>query len=282
MLGYIDLAGVRFAGPGAVNRRVTNVIGLPGIGSAGPRVSSYDAPSRHGTVTRSRWMKGAVVTIEGLLHGGSSIATQAEYDALSIPLLDAIDTDALLTWQRPDGVELQAVARLAGPISIEVISGPVWRYQANVSLDDPRGFSQSETIATGGTLATSGGATYPRIYPRTYDPGTGGTVAVVNSGTRPSPPTFTVFGYASAPQILLVGTDKRIALTGVIAPGDFLEINVKERTARLNGSSPSQGLIDSANTTWFDLPRGASTLRLLAGASDSVTRCDVRVRAAYA
>lgn len=287
MLGYLDLAdasgtAVRFHGDGAASRRVTKVQGLPGLGSAGPRSSSYDAPSRHGSVTRSRWLKPAIVTIEGLLNGASSAETQAQYDALAIPLLDAVDTGALLTWQRPDGVELQAVARLEADINVDVLSYKAWRYQAHLRLDDPRGYGQDLLTATGGTLASGGGDMFPDIFPDTFDPATTGTAIVNNTGTRPTPAVFRVYGYATTAQVLLVGTDQRIALTGAVAPGDYLEVDAKERTVKLNGTSPAQGQVDSANTDWFDLPRGASTIRLLAGANDAITRVDVLYRPAYA
>jgi hypothetical protein len=290
MLGYLDLLDVngntvRFAGSGAPNRVVTNVQGLPGLGFAGARDASYDRPSYHGSVTRSRWMKAAIVTIEGYVKGTSAELVQTELDVLSIPLLDCIDTPALLRWQRgTTGIELQASARLTGDeISVSVdAGGKMLRYQAHLRLDDPRGYLQTLTTATGGHLATGGGATMPRTIPVTFDAATGGTVAVNNTGTRPTPPVFKVYGYATSAQIVLVGAGVRIALTGTIAPGDFVQVDVAARTLKLNGTSPAQYLLDTANTTWFELPRGASTIQMLAGANDSVARCDALYRPAYA
>lgn len=289
LLGYLNLVDadgndVPFI---AANRLVTNVQGLPGLGFAGARDATYQRPSYHGNVTRSRWMNAAVVTIEGLVRGATPEAVQGELDALKIPLLDAIDASGLLTWQRGDsgtGLELQASARLTGDaIDVSVDGGGhILRYQAHLRLDDPRGYTQALTTAVGGTIATSGGDKFGDTFPDTFDPATGGTVALNNTGTRPTPPILRIYGYATSPQVLLVGTSDRIALSGTIAAGDFVEIDVAARTLRLNGTSSAQFLIDAANTTWFEIPRGASTLQLLAGSNDAVTRCDALYRPAYA
>jgi phage-related protein len=49
---------------------------------------------------------------------------------------------------------------------------------------------------------------------------------------------FRVYGMAVNPQILLTGTDYRIALTGTISAGDYLEIDVQNRSITVNGTTP--------------------------------------------
>jgi hypothetical protein len=39
--------------------------------------------------------------------------------------------------------------------------------------------------------------------------------------------------------------------------------------------------LDAANTTWFELPKGTSTVQLLAGSFDTSARVSVLYRAAY-
>lgn len=291
MITYLDVqnaAGlpVRFHGDGTPNRLITGAAGLPGVlGFAGPRDSVTNRPSGQGAITRSRWQKAGLVTIEGYVRGATPDAALAQYDVITVPLIDSIDVPALLTWQRGTdgtGVQLQALAQLTDDVNVtEDAAGRVLRYQAHLRLDDPRGYTQALQTAVGGTIATAGGGVIPRIYSRTYDPATGGTVAVNNTGTRPTPPIFHVYGYCTSPQIVLVGAGVRIALTGTVAPGDYIEVDVANRTVKLNGTGSAQGMVDSASTTWFDLPRGTSTLQLLAGANDSIARVDALYRPAY-
>lgn len=291
MITYLDLQdasgnAIRLHGDGEPNRTVTDVQGLPGVtGFSGARDSTYSKPSAHGSITRSRWQKSGLVSIEGVVKSSDRDQLVEMLDEIRIPFLDSLDTPALLTWQRGvtgDGVELQAYARLTGDDVGIAPDGPyVARYQAHLRLDDPRGYGQALITATGGILAGSGGDTFTDVFADTFDPSAGGSASVNNTGTRPTPPVFKVYGYATEPQIVLVGTTKRIVLTGTIAAGDYVEVDVANRTVKLNGTSPAQGMVVSAATTWFELPRGASTIRLLAASNDAVTRVDTLYRPAF-
>lgn len=291
MVTYLDLQDatgtpIRFHGSGAPNRGLTGAQGLPAVfGFAGARDSSYNKPSYHGSVTRSRWQKPALLTLEGFVRGTTPDAAIAELDALKIPLLDALDTGRLLTYQRGTdgtGVQLQAVARLTDDLDVkDEAGGRVLRYQAHLRLDDPRAYTQTLTTAVGAPLGSGGGATLPRTLPVTFLPGANGTVAVTNTGTRPSPPVFRIYGLATSAQIVHVDSGARIVITGTIASGNYLEVDVAARTLKLNGTSPAQGMLDSASTTWFELPRGSSTIRLIAATNDAITRVDVLYRGAY-
>jgi phage-related protein len=92
---------------------------------------------------------------------------------------------------------------------------------------------------------------------------------------------FRVYGMAVNPQILLTGTDYRIALTGTISAGDYLEVDVQNRSITVNGTTPALNFLDAANTTWFELPKGTSTVQMLAGAFDTSAKVSVLYRAAY-
>jgi len=293
VITYFDLldaddTAVRFHGTGAADRKLTGAPGLPGVlGAAGARDATYPRPAYHGAVTRTRWQKPGLVTLEGYVRGDTPDLAIAQYDAIVAPLFDALDTARLAKWQRGTdgtGVELQAYARLASEdIDVkEEAAGRLLRYQAHLRLDDPRGFTQAETTAIGGTLASAGGDTFPDIFPDLFAQGSGASAAVNNTGTRPTPPVFRVYGLCVDPQILLIDHDVRIALTGTVSNGNYLEIDVKERTIRLNGTSPAQGYINSASTTWFELPRGTSTVQLLATSNDTAARCDAIYRSAFA
>jgi hypothetical protein len=280
-------APVTFHGADAPWRALTGAPGLPGVfGFASPRDSTYAAPGRHGAVTRNRYQQAALITLEGFVRGSTPDEAIAQWDALAAALFGALDTPRLLRWQRGTsgtGEELQALVRcIGGPTPKDDGAGRVLRYQVSVRADDPRGYLQHLSTTVGGSLTAGGGATMPRTFPVTFDQGVGGTGAVNNSGTRPTPPVFRVYGLAINPQILLVGTTQRIALTGTVAAGDYLEVDVANRTVKLNGTSPAQGMVDSANTSWFDLPVGTSTIRMLASSNDAAAHVEIDYRSAFA
>lgn len=187
-------------------------------------------------------------------------------------------------YDSPPTLDLQKLVKLASDVDpILSESAPVIRWQAQFRAQDPRAYSQTLQSVTGATMASSpGGLTFPRTFPITFAASAGGTTAVLNNGNRSTPPIFRLYGGCTSPQILLVGTAGKITLTGTIDPGSYLEINVAERTIRLNGTSNALHLLDPANTTWFELPPGPSTIRALAQSFDTTARCDVIFRDAYA
>lgn len=224
------------------------------------------------------------MVIEGQVWSSAGqSAAWSEWGAISAPMLQTLDVaPALLKWTRSDGVALQRLVRLADGLDPPIEGGGAWfEYQAQFFAEDPKALSQTLTTVTGASLSSGGGFTAPFDAPFTADAGAAGTVAVNNLGNRPTSPIFRVYGYAVNPVITLTGSGKAITLDGTIAPGDYVELDVQARTLTLNGTSPVSDLLNSAATRWFELPSGASTIQLTAGAFDASTRCDVLFRSAY-
>lgn len=279
-----DGNAVTFHTPGG-SPKVTGVSGLTGLSAL--RANVTVAPTRHGSIDNTRWTEGAVVVVEGLCYSGGSWSDALDdFRDLTVPMLQTLDDGpALLKWTEEDsGLDLQKTVRLASDVVPVFEPGArLVRYQAQFLAADPRSYSQTETTATGSTFESTGGATMPRTFPVTFIASDSATASVNNTGNRPTPAVFRVYGFATDPQIVLVGdsASRRIAMTGTIGAGDYLELDVQARTVKLNGTSPAQEFIDASETTWFDLPVGTSTIRLLVGSNDTVTRCDVLYRPAY-
>lgn len=264
-------------------RGIERALGFAGIGSL--RDDRRVRPQSHGGIDTTRWEDGRLMVIEGAVWSqlGQDDAW-AEWDAIVSPMLETLDVGpALIKWTRADGVELQRYVRLASEVDPEISEGAAMlRYQAQFYAEDPRAYSQTLQTVTGEEIFATGTSTVPLILPITFAPSGGGTVAVNNAGTRPTPFIGRIYGYAAGSvSLTLVDDGRKIALSGDIAPGDYVEIDTQAKTLKLNGTSPVQDLLDSANTQWFELPKGASTLQLAAGANDTVTRTDVLLRSAY-
>jgi len=278
-----DAAGTAVYLHSTSNRHIYRAVGLTGVQS--PRQNIRVRPTGHGQINGTRWTDGRLITLEGRVTVPSSAAdTFSEFRTLAGAMLETLDTGAaLLKWTEAGGLAFQAAVKLYGEVEPAVEVGPnILAYQVQLLAEDPRAYSQTQSTSTGGTLSVSaGGMTFPRTIPITFAASSGGTAAVNNTGNRPTPPIFRVYGRIVNPQILLVGTTYRIALTGTISAGDYVEIDVASRTVKLNGSSNQLNFLDAANTTWFELPRGTSTIQLLAGDFDTVARCDVIWRSAF-
>lgn len=156
-------------------------------------------------------------------------------------------------------------------------------FQAQFFAEDPRAYTVHQDLISSTALSTaSGGLKFPMKFPFKFTPSGGGTATVTNKGNRPTPPVFRIYGMCVNPAIVNVDSGERITIAGTIANGDFLEIDVANRTAKLNGGTLQNNLIDSVNTTWFELPRGSTNLQLTSGTFDGTARLDTLLRSAYA
>jgi hypothetical protein len=241
--------------------------------------------SAHGFINNTRNTEGRLIILEGRLLGEQSATDMfTEFYAVAGAMLETLDYgEALLKWTIDGGPSMQAMVKLHGELEPPVEVGPnILAYQAQLLAQDPRAYSQTESSSAGDTLSSApGGWTFPRTLPIRFNVSDSGTAAVENDGNRPTPPVFRVYGACVNPQILLVGTDYRISLTGTIAAGDYLEVDVQNRLITVNGVTPALNFLYAANTTWFELPKGVSTVQLLAGSFDTVAHVQVVYRAAY-
>lgn len=265
------------------NRHVYRAAGLLGV--TPPRQVVRVRPSAHGSLNDTRYTEGRLIVLDGRVFSTSSFAAAtSEFRTVAGAALETLDEGAaLLKWSEDGGLALQSLVKLHGELDPPVEVGPnVLAYQAQFFAADPRAYSQTLSTSTGGTLTTSpGGWVAPETPPIVFSISAGGTAAVNNAGNRPTPPVFRVYGQCVNPQILLVGTTSRIALTGTVSAGDYLEVDVAARSITVNGTSSALNFLDAANTTWFELPKGISTIQLLAPTFDTASRVDVLYRSAY-
>lgn len=182
---------------------------------------------------------------------------------------------------------LQRLVKLDSDVTPKIAGGDDRRlaFLAQFLAEDPRAYHAVERTLTSTALSTaSGGLKFPMTLPIKFTPSGGGTVTVINRGKRTTPPVFRVYGMSVNPAIVNVGTGEQITFAGTIAGGDSLYVDVANRSCRLNdrvNGAPANGLIDSANTTWFALPKGTSNLQMVAGTFDGSAKFDALVRDAY-
>lgn len=266
-------------------RWLTLATGLRGIQTL--RSSKRVRPQAHGGINETRYEDGRSITLTGEIMSTVSIEDAfSEFGLVAAPMIQTLDTGpALLKWQEGStGNALQRLVKLDGDLDPPFQEGQATlTYQAQFFSEDPRAYSQTLTTITGTALSASGGGmVFNKVFPFTFSSSGGGTVAFTNAGNRPTPPIFRIYGMCVNPVIAIVGGSLKLSFLGTIASGDYLEIDVSKRTIKLNGASNRYNFLDSANSSWFELPKGTSNLQLIAGTFDGTARLDVLGRSAFA
>ena len=112
------------------------------------------------------------------------------------------------------------------------------------------------------------GRTYPLIFPRVYPAGGGTATLVTNTGNTPADWTARIFGPCSSPAIVNVSTGEQVTLAGLtLTPGEFVQVSSRDHTVLADGLAENSRwhTVDYVNTTWWQLPPGASAIRLRVG-----------------
>lgn len=266
-------------------RWLTQATGLRGVQSL--RDSKRVRPQAHGGINETKYEDGRTITLAGEIMSQVSIEDALnEFALVAAPMIQTVDSGpALLKWQEgATGNALQRLVKLDGDLDPPFQDGAaVLTYQAIFFAEDPRSYSQTlQSVSSSALSASGGGMVFPRIYPYTFSSSGGGLVSFTNAGNRPTPPVFRIFGMCVNPKIVLVGSGFALSFLGTIADGDYLEIDVAKRTVKLNGTTDRYNFLDSANSSWFELPKGVSNLQLIAGTFDGSALLTVIGRSAYA
>jgi hypothetical protein len=146
--------------------------------------------------------------------------------------------------------------------------------------------SLAEQIGTSDAVSDSGGGrSYPRSYPLSYAQSSAvGAVTVTNDGTVPVRPLLRLYGPATDPRVENQSTGERLIFTGLsLLAGDWLEIDCREKTIRLNGLSNQSryARLDFAASSFLRLLRGMNTVRYYPVSFGNGARLEVRFRSAW-
>lgn len=266
------------------HREVVSVAGLVGISPV--RRSARERPTADGSIDDSRYRDESLVTIAGETFGTYDEAF-SEFRILSTQFLSTLTSPGLLTWtEGVTGLALQRVVKLASAVEPTLTEGPaILRYGAVLASSDPSAYSQTLTTAVGNTLSTlGGGMVMPFVFPFTFAVSGGGLATFVNSGNTITRPLLRIYGDCTNP-IIVVGLS-RITLVGPVAAGEYVEIDLSARTitrvSTAGISTSAMSMLDAANTQWFSLAPGSTTLQMLASTFDAIAHLEVVGRSAYA
>lgn len=241
-------------------RNLAGWLELPGM-----RLSDQARPFRHGAYQGALLADERIITYDFLIDPGQD-RTGASYTA-AVNLLRTITATEEAPDEDPLVIQLSGqkwlanvrVDRRALPIDI-AYNAQASRGAIEWIATDPRLYSvalQSATIDL--PFPGTGGLVFPLVFPLKFGTGTsGGNLALQNTGTITTWPTWTITGPVTGPIITNVGTGEVLQFdpTFTIASGQTLIINTDAKTVTLAGINRRSRLFVA---NWFGLKSGVTT-----------------------
>lgn len=168
-----------------------------------------------------------------------------------------------------------------------VLTAPAAVFTAQLQWVAPDGVMEAASVTEVTAFATSGGEDgrqYDLTFDREYaDISPVGAVSVTNVGSATVWPVLRLYGPATNPIVEDLTNDRQLRFVTGLTAGQFLEVNIRDRTVRLNGlvSQNRYQTLDFVSSTWFGVDPGTITLRYRPEVASSPSRAIVTYRTAW-
>lgn len=253
-----------------------------------PSIRATTAPRAlaDGEDDRTTYYGARAVVLSGTVVPSSTLTRQEVLDRLRAFLNPRLRPILYFTLEST-GAERRIILR--GDASSAPIERP-GSAKVTVGWKGPLGIQEAaaETLETAlATPALEPGRSYPRTYMLTYpDSSPIGSVVVSNAGNVAAYPVLELYGPATDPRVENITGGGRLEFTGLtLGIGDFLEIDVRERTILFNGldGASRYAFLDFAASSWrgLELGPGDNLLRYYPETYDVGSEAIVRFRDAW-
>lgn len=270
----VEYAGLAM-GPDTPYELVAPIEGI----SDHPEVRTSDAVRlrAHGLLPGDDFLDGRSVTLR-LEIGATSDTALSNAIAVMKAALAPAGLETPLVFQIP-GVAGGGVRRInARPrkLALPIDTEHYFRLAtATVAFDatDPRIYDETVTTLTTGLAASPPGLAWSLTWNLNWGGASmGNAVAASNAGTFATPWAARIDGPVTNPGIENMSTGQVLSLAGdaglVLGLGEYVEMDSTTRTVLLGGTASRYSKL-TANSSWWDLPPGATTLRFLGTTSGS-------------
>lgn len=235
-----------------------------GMGSPAPRGDRTLKAARHGAIDRTLFYEGRVLSLEGIIAEATELAAWNKLDTLEGKFaLGAARTFKFRRTGRPD--DEQCAVTVASPLDAVVSyeEPKIIRWGVELFAADPRIYGATLRSGSYDPAASTagGGALIPLVFPLVFTTSTATHLELSNGGNFATPPVLTIKGPVTNPIIDNDTLGKSIFITYSLGSSDTVEIDVAERTVKLNGAERLD-LLNAQDTTWWELAAGTNRLRL--------------------
>lgn len=252
------------------------------------RASAEGRGEAHGSNIDNSFEEGLVGALQYLVVGTNVAERHQLIDNANMVMRSLLGEEGTgtLTWTPADGSASRRVRELRVTQRRDTKGSDGILKQQNIGMQSPRSTAESaaETLLTSSALSEGGGGlTFPMTFPITFQASAGGSLIIPHIGTATAYPVLEIHGRITTPQIVNLLTGERLAFSGEIAAGDWLEVDLFNRTVKLNGTVNRRNLRSRSTWTWFGIAAKTNVpLALVGGSWDASARLKVRMRDAFA
>ena len=249
-------------------------------GGSSMRTGATERPSDHGGFDGPSYLGPRTMTISGVTLAPTTDLVLLARDTI-VSLCSDLRSLYPLVVTETSGLTRQCMVRIVGDPKVADLNETAFEWQMSLVAPDPRRYSTSETVLTMTAPADPvGGLVVPFSVPFSIvSVGSSSTTeTVTNGGTFGTRPVITFSGPLSNPQITNVTTGQTMALTSVIAGGEWVVLDFDRRSVLLNGITSRASTI-LHGSAWWELAPGVNELQL--AAADGEGSATVRFRSAW-
>lgn len=235
------------------------------LGSPSPRGVTEPRPSAHGVTDSTAFYGPRAIELVGTIQAPDMAGFWPLVDELLGRL--ALGSEHTFRFRRlGESFDLQTTVRVDSDVDLPVgdVPKPFARWGVSLLAPDPRLYTS--TVTSGSydpTDAGDGGLDFPLDFPLEFGVSGGAWLSLDNEGTVSTPPTIIVTGPVINPIIDNDTSGLSIFTRDCgLGVGDTLTLDVRARTAVLNGTTLRPDLVDVSRTTWWDVRPGVNRLRM--------------------
>ncbi len=254
---------------------------ISGLDSADIRDSRILKPGAHGETTYDAFFSGRTISFNGYFWSMDENIVPLEETIKDIFALSS-DEEAL-DFQRAGQVARTVFARAIEPLRImEEIGTPCQREFFGVfRAGDPREYSQAEHSTNVFLPTAAGGFSFPLSFPLAFGTvSTGGIATINNAGNIETYPVITIYGPVDTPILENYTAGKLLKFNLSVAAGDYLVIDFKAKTVKLNGTASRMTALASG-WSWWNLAPGNNEFHYRASTYEAASYARVTWRDAW-
>lgn len=233
----------------------------PGWFTGGAVRGSVQARMQQAGDWRGRqYRAGRVITLRGDIKAPSTVALEEASRRLSSVLSSG--GFGTLTGSSPAGI-LSSTVQLDDSPLFDPLSDVYATWQITVGSEDPLLYGPVTFAETTLAAAAAGvGRVWARVWPRDWGVPAGvtpGAVSLSNAGTSSYLPRLRVDGPVTNPVVTLAETGDSLRYAGLVAAGQWLDIDCGRRRVLLNGQVSQRHRVSFVGA-WLAVPVGGGTV----------------------